>query len=169
MKAAVFVLFAVLVISFSYAYQIDQSREQLLSKYYSQVDAKVPKSVRALIGDERVNAYIGHSVLGIEIYRGELRSFEYAPLSNPSIVIVVSDNAAERIENRSMGLMDAMDSGGIRIMANNWLSALKVEALKRAYSMSGIDRRLTDKGVAEESIYSTNSLFMYRTRIPVWN
>jgi len=168
MKAAIFALLAVLLISVSYAYQIEQSREQLLTKYYSQVDAKVPKSVRTLIGDERVNMYIGHSVIGFETYRGELRSFEYAPLSNPTITIIVSDDAAEKIENRSMGIQEAIDSGGIRIRESNWVSMLKVEALKRAYAVSGIDRRLTNQSISEDEIYSTNSLFM-RTRISVWN
>jgi len=35
--------------------------------------------------------------------------------------------------------------------------------------LSGIDRRLTDKSVVEEEIYSTNSLFMVRQRVQVWN
>jgi len=169
MKAAAFALLSVLILSAPCAYQIEQSREELLMKYYSQVDAKLPKSVRTLIGDERVNAYIGHSVLGIEILRGELRSLEYAPISSPSIVVVVDDVTAERIENRSMGIQEAIDSGGIRIRAGNWLSALKVEALKRAYSLSGIDHRLTNQSIAEDEIYSTNSLFMARARFSVWN
>jgi len=169
MKALMLVAFVSAMLCCANAYQIEQSREQLLSKYYSQVDQKVPKSARVLVGDERINAYIGHSVIGMETRRGELYSFEYAPLANPSIVIIVTDDAAERIENRSIGLLEAMDSGGITVKANNWVSAFKVEALKRAYAVSGIDARLTDKSVKEDEIYSTNSLFMQRARFSVWN
>jgi len=169
MKAVLFALFAVLLVSVSYAYQIEQSREQMLSKYYSQVDAKVPKSMRMLLGDERINFYIGQSAIGIETRQGELRTFEYKPLSSPTIVIVVSDLAAESIENRSMGILEAMGNGGIRVKTSNWFSSFKVEALKQAYAVSGIDKRLTDKSIEEEDIYSANSLFMTRQRISVWN
>jgi len=169
MKALAFALFAALLLSVSHAYQIEQSREEMLAKYYSYVDAKIPKSLRLLVGDERVNAYIGQSVIGIETRKGELYSFEYAPLKDPNIVIIVTDKAAERIENRSMGVLEAMDNGGIRVKTYNWLSAFKVAALKNAYALSGIDKRLTDKGVQEDEIYSTNSLFMTRQRVLVWN
>ena len=169
MKALAFALFAVLLLSVSYAYQIEQTREELLAKYYAYVDAKVPKSARMIVGDEKVNAYIGQSVVGIETRRGELYSFEYAPLKDPNIVIIVTDEAAEKIENRTMGVLEAMDNGGIRIKTYNWLSAFKVAAIKNAYSISGIDRRITNKTVKEDEIYSTNSLFMIRQRVLVWN
>ncbi len=169
MKTCAFALLAVLLLGVSYAYQIEQPREELLAKYYAYVDAKIPKSARMIVGDMKVNAYIGQSVIGIETRRGELYSFEYAPLKGPSIVIIVTDGAAEKIENRSMGVLEAMDNGGIKIKTYNWLSAFKVAAIKNAYSLSGIDRRLTDKSVAEGDIYNTNSLFMSRTRISIWN
>jgi len=169
MNAPAFALFAALLLSVSHAYQIEQSREELLAKYYSYVDAKIPKSLRLLAGDERVNAYIGQSVVGIEIRKGELYSFEYAPLKTPTTVIIVTDDAAERIENRSMGVLEAMGNGGIRIKTYSWLSAFKVAALKNAYSLSGIDRRITNKTVKEDEIYSANSLFMTRQRVLVWN
>ena len=169
MKVLAFALFAAVLLSLSYAYQIEQTREQLLAKYYAYVDAKVPKSARMIVGDEKVNAYIGQSVIGIETRKGELYSFEYAPLKNPDIVIIVTDEAAEKIENRSMGLLEAMDNGGIKIKTYDWLSAFKVAAIKNAYSLSGIDKRLTDKRVAENEIYSTSSLFMVRQRVLVWN
>ncbi len=169
MKTALFVLSISLLLCLAHSYQIEQSREQLLAKYYAYVDQKIPKSARMLVGDERVNAYIGQSVIGLGVKRGELSSFEYEPLSSPSIVIIVSDDAAERIENRSMGILEAIDKGGIRIITNNWFSMFKVEALKRAYAISGIDSRLTDKNVRESDIYNTNSLFMTRTRVTVWN
>ena len=70
MKALAFALFAVLLLSVSYAYQIEQSREELLAKYYAYVDAKVPKTARMIVGDEKVNAYIGQSVVGIETRGG---------------------------------------------------------------------------------------------------
>jgi len=169
MKAIVFALFAALLVCASHAYQIEQTRDELLAKYYAYVDAKVPKSARMIVGDGRVNAYIGQSVMGIETRKGELYSFEYAPLKNPDIVIIVTDEAAEKIENRSMGLLEAMDNGGIKIKTYDWLSAFKVAAIKNAYSLSGIDKRLTDKRVAENEIYSTSSLFMVRQRVLVWN
>jgi len=169
MKVLAFALFAAVLLSLSYAYQIEQTREQLLAKYYAYVDAKVPKSARMIVGDEKVNAYIGQSVIGIETRKGELYSFEYAPLKNPNIVIIVTDEAAEKIENRSMGVLEAMGNGGIKIRTYNWLSAFKVAALQNAYSLSGIDKRITDKSVQEEEIYSTNSLFMIRPRVLVWN
>ena len=169
MKALAFALFAVLLLSVSYAYQIEQSREELLAKYYAYVDAKVPKTARMIVGDEKVNAYIGQSVVGIETRGGVLYSFEYAPLKNPNVVIFVTDDAAERIENRTMGILDAMDNGGIKIKTYDWLSAFKVAALKSAYEMSGIDRRLTNASVKEDEIYNTNSLFMNRQRFLVWN
>jgi len=169
MRALAFALFAMFLLSVSYAYQIEQTREQLLSKYYAYVDAKVPKTARMIVGDERVNAYIGQSVVGIETRGGELYSFEYAPLKNPNVAIFVTDDAAEKIENRTMGILEAMDNGGIRIKTYDWLSAFKVAALKSAYEMSGIDKRLTDKTVKEDEIYDTNSLFMNRQRFLVWN
>jgi len=169
MKAFVFVLFIVLLLSVPHAYQIEQTREELLAKYYAYIDAKIPKSARMIIGDEKVNVYIGQSVIGIETRKGELYSFEYTPLKNPNIVIIVADDAAEKIENRSLGVLDAMDSGGIKIKTYNWLSAFKVAAIKNAYSLSGVDKRLTDKSVKENDIYSTNSLFMNRQRVLVWN
>jgi len=169
MKLLAFALFAAVLLSLSYAYQIEQTREQLLAKYYAYVDAKVPKSARMIVGDEKVNAYIGQSVIGIETRKGELYSFEYAPLKNPNVVIIVTDEAAEKIENRSMGVLEAIGNGGIKIKTYNWLSAFKVAALQNAYSLSGIDRRITDKSVQEEEIYNTNSLFMIRQRVLVWN
>ena len=169
MRALAFALFAVLLLSVSYAYQIEQAREQLLAKYYAYVDAKIPKSARMIIGDEKVNAYIGQSVIGIETKKGELYSFEYAALKNPDIVIIVSDEAAEKIENRTMGVLEAIGNGGIKIKTYSWLAMFKVAALQNAYSLSGIDRRITDKNVDEGEIYNTNSLFMVRQRVLVWN
>jgi len=169
MKTLAFALFAVLLLSASYAYQIEQTREALLAKYYSYVDAKIPKSARMILGDEKINAYIGQSVIGIETRKGELYSFEYTALKDPNIVIVVTDDAAEKIENRSMGILEAIDNGGIKIKTYNWLSAFKVAAIKNAYSLSGIDKRLTNKNVKEDEIYSANSLFMNRPRVLVWN
>jgi hypothetical protein len=169
MRSIAFALFAVLLIGASYAYHIEQTREELLAKYYAYVDAKIPKSARMIVGDERVNAYIGQSVMGIETRRGELYSFEYAPLKDPNIVIIVTDEAAEKIENRTMSVLEAMDNGGIKIKTYNWLSSFKVAAIKNAYSLSGIDKRITNKTVKEEDIYSANSLFMNRQRVLVWN
>ncbi|MFA6214024.1 MAG: hypothetical protein WC717_01985 [Candidatus Micrarchaeia archaeon] len=169
MRALAFALFAAAILCAPHAYQIEQGRDELLAKYYAYVDAKVPKTARMIIGDEKVNAYIGQSVIGMETRRGELYSFEYEPVKNPNIIIIVTDEAAERMENRTMGVLEAIDSGGIRIKTNNWLSAIKMAALKNAYALSGIDRRLTDRSVPEEDIYSTNSLFMRRQRVLVWN
>ena len=169
MKTTAFALFAALLLCASHAYQIEQTRDELLAKYYAYVDAKVPKSARMIIGDEKVNAYIGHSVIGIETRKGELYSFEYAALANPDIVIVVSDDAAGKIENRSMGVLEAIDNGGIKIKTYSWLAMFKVAALQNAYALSGIDSRITNRNVKEGEIYSANSLFMNRQRVLVWN
>ena len=169
MKAYLSAFFAALMLCTSYAYHIEQSRDDLLAKYYIQVDQKIPKSARMIVGDERVNAYIGQSVVGIETKRGELYSFEYAPVKNPSITIIVSDEAARMIEEREMGVLEAIGNGGIKIKTSSWFSAFKVEALKRAYDISGIDKRLTDKSIPEKDIYQANSLFMSRPRFTVWN
>ena len=169
MKAYAFALFTALLLCTSYAYQLEQTRDELLAKYYAYVDAKIPKSARMIVGDEKVNAYIGQSVIGIETRNGELYSFEYAALKNPNVVIIVTDTAAEKIEDRSMGVLEAIDNGGIKIKTYNWLSAFKVAALQNAYALSGIDKRITNKNVKEDDIYSANSLFMNRQRVFVWN
>ncbi|MCX6771623.1 MAG: hypothetical protein NTX79_06215 [Candidatus Micrarchaeota archaeon] len=169
MKAFAFVLFAALLLCASHAYQIDQSRDDLLAKYYAYVDAKVPKTARMIVGNEKVNAYIGQSVIGVETRNGELYSFEYAALANPDIVVIVSDEAAEKIENRSTGVLEAMDNGGIQIKTYSWLAMFKVAALRNAYALSGIDKRLTNRTIDERDIYNANSLFMVRQRVFVWN
>jgi len=169
MKAFAFAIFAVFLLGAPFAYQIEQTRDEMLAKYYAYVDAKIPKSARMIVGDEKANAYIGQSVIGIETRRGDLYSFEYAPLKNPNIVIIVTDEAAEKIENRSMGLLEAMGNGGIKIKTYSWLSAFKVAALQNAYALSGIDKRLTSKNIKEDEIYNANSLFMTRQRVLVWN
>jgi hypothetical protein len=169
MRAPAFAVFVALLLSLSHAYQIEQTRDELLSDYYSYVDAKIPKSARLLIGDEKINVYMGQSVLGIETKKGELYSFEYAPVKSPNIAIIVSDLAAERIGNRSEGVLDAIDNGGIQIRTYSWFSAFKMAALRSVYSLSGIDKRLTDKNVKEGDIYSANSLFLFSQRVLVRN
>jgi hypothetical protein len=169
MRALLFALIAALMLATASAYQIDATRDELLVKYYAQVEQKIHQSARMIVGSEKVNAYIGHSVIGIETRNGALYSFEFAPVANPSIVITVTDDAAGRIENRTLGILPAIDSGGIKVKANNWMSQFKVEALKSAYAISGIDKRLTNKSVSEKDIYSANSLFMNRPRVTWWN
>jgi hypothetical protein len=159
-----FAVFAclLLLLSCASAYTIKSSREQMLAKYYENYD-KIPKSARLLVGDESVNAYIGQSVIGIKIDNGELTYFEFSPVKNPGIVIVVSDSAAERIERGQMGILQAIDNGGIKITAKSFMSALKVEALKKIYAMSGADRELVKGQTGSPPL--SNSIAILRARI----
>lgn len=164
-KLAFAIFFLTLLISSSFCYRIKQSRDVLLDRYYSYVEPKIPKSIKAIVGDERINVYIGESVVGIETKRGELYRLELSPIKNPTIVITVTSEAAEKIEKRKMGILEALENGGIKIKTYRWVSALKVEAIKKAYALSGIEKRLLNKDIKESEIYSTNSFFV-RPRQP---
>lgn len=142
-----------------------QSREEMLNYYYSSVDGKIPKSARMLIGDEKINVYVSSQAIGIETTRGELSSFETYPVAKPTIVVRVSDTALERLSARKTGLLALVDTGEIRIEPKTLLSALKVEAMKRIYAVSGADRQLFSSPSAPQAPNSFNSLYVQRTRI----
>jgi len=144
MKVSAAAVFALLLLNLLSAYQLNKTRDQLLSSYYSDVDSKIPNGLRALVGDEKINVNIGGRTIGIETRSGRLYSFEYAPLKNPGIVITVSDEAADRIGRKEMGVMAAIDSRLITIRTTNFFSMLKVEALKRVYVASGMDKKLME-------------------------
>lgn len=163
--AAALLLFA-LCLSLADAYYIKQSRDQLLDYYFAYVDGKVPRSARMLIGDERINAYIGSQEMGIETRRGQLYSFEMYAFEKPTIVVRVTDDAADRLSNREIGIMQAIDSGGIKIEPKTLLSSIKVEMIKRIYAISGADDKIMGKRNYPASPYTSSSIYAVRkTRI----
>jgi hypothetical protein len=129
----------------SFAFKITQSRDEMLLYYQTYVQEKVPKTAKLLIGDERINVHIAGRIFGIQTKYGDLYSFEEVSLEKPGIVVKVSDDAAEKIAKKQMGVMQAIGSGGIRIEAKSFLSALKVEAAKRVYAVSGADEKILGK------------------------
>jgi len=145
MRLAALAVAFILLASTSFAFKISQSRDELLIYYQTYVQEKIPKTAKLLIGDEAVNVYIGGRVFGIRTKYGDLYSFEEVALEKPGIVVKVSDSAAEKIAKRQMGVMQAIDSGGIRIEAKSFMSALKVEAAKRIYAVSGADEKILGK------------------------
>lgn len=117
----------------------NSTRDEMLLYYQEHVQDKIPKTAELIIGDERINLYIDGRVFGIETRQGELYSFEAAPLGNPTIVVTVSDQAGQDIASGKSGVLSEIDSGGIKIDAKNFFSALKVEVAKRIYAVSGAD------------------------------
>ena len=161
-------LFAVLVaflISSCSAYSLNLTREQMLAYYQSSIEPKIPAAARMLLGDERINVYVGGKVLGIETARGQLYSFETSPMQDPTIVVAVGDSAVENISAGREGILSAIDSGEIRIAPKNFFSAIKVEAMKRVYAVSGADRRISGAGAAWQAGSGLNSLYVQRTWI----
>ena len=144
---AVFLLLA----SLSFSYQLTKSREEMLAYYYSNIDGKLPKSMKMLIGDEKANVYIGGKVLGIETRGGELQSFELYAVENPGIIIRVSDDAAEKIAKKQLGVLAAIEDGGITIEGKGWYATFKVEVLKRLYAVAKIDDIVLGKKPASAS------------------
>jgi hypothetical protein len=150
--AVLILIFAIAMSLPAHAYTIDQSREQLLAKYYADVEPKIPPSARMLVGDERINAYIGNQTFGAVVVNGDLESFDYSLVDNPTITIRVTDYAADSISDGQMGIMDAINNGGITIQTSNLLSALKVAVMERIYAASGYDKRLTQgNGMIDDS------------------
>ena len=72
MKPGAFALFSFLLLSASSAFELNQTREQMLAYYYSKIDENVPKSARLLLGDEKVNIRLGGKTIGISILHGSL-------------------------------------------------------------------------------------------------
>lgn len=159
MKTLALLLSLSLMLTLASAYDIGMSREELLEGYYEQVSDKIPKSARFLLGDERINVYIGASVIGIETKNGELRTLETRALERASITIIVSDEAAQKIEDGKIGVLSAMEGGGIKVKTSNIFSSFKVEALKKVYSVSGYDKMITSKGAKDSSSQTTSSMY----------
>ncbi|MEM2138430.1 MAG: hypothetical protein QW568_05050 [Candidatus Anstonellaceae archaeon] len=145
MRLAALAVAFILLASTSFAFKISQSRDELLIYYQTYVQEKIPKTAKLLIGDEKLNVYIAGRVFGIQTKYGDLYSFEEVALEKPGIVVKVSDDAAEKIAKKQMGVMQAIESGGIKIEAKSFLAALKVEAAKRIYAVSGADEKLLGK------------------------
>lgn len=158
-------LFAVLLSSAAFAYRLTATREEMLSYYYSNIDAKVPKTAKLLLGDEKINVYIANDIIGIETRGGELASFEMAPVENPSIIIRVSNEAAEKIAKKRMGVLDAIEQGGITIKTQGWYPAFKVEVLKRLYAVAKIDDIILGKKKPGAEGDLSNSAIVQRARI----
>ena len=159
--AVVLLLFS----SVSFSYKIVQSREEMLSYYYSNIDAKVPKTAKLLIGDEKINVYIGTDIIGIETHGGELSSFELTPLESPNIIIRVSDYAAEAIAKKRMGILDAIDEGEITIETKGFYAAFKVEVVKRLYAVAKIDDIVLGKKKAPAGTDLSNSAYVQKAKI----
>lgn len=155
------ILLILAFLPFGNAYTVNQSREQLLARYYADVEPKIPPSARMLIGDERINAYIGNQTFGAVVQRGSLTAFDYSPLDNPTITVRVSDYAADSISKGQMGIMDAIDNGGITIQTSSFLSAIKVAMMERIYAASGYDRKIAQGSGSQESEY----VYIQRTSV----
>lgn len=162
MRVALALLLFALCLSLADAYYIKQTRDQLLDYYFAYVDDKIPKSARMLIGDERINAYVGSQAMGIETRRGQLYSFEMYALEKPTIVVRVSEDAADKLSQRKIGIMQAIDSGGIRIEPKTLLSSIKVEMIKRIYAVSGVDEKILGKKNYPVAPYTSSSIYFVR-------
>ncbi len=166
MRLLAAILLGLAAVSLASAYELSETREEMLLYYYSNIEDKIPKSARMLVGDEKINVYLGGKVIGIETKYGKLSTFELEPVEKPGIIIVVSDYAAQAISARKMGILEAIDKGEIRIQAKNLFSLLKVEAAKRIYAVSGADKELLgEKKPSQADAY--NSVFVQRAKI--WN
>jgi len=161
-------LTCLLLLSLCYPYRLNKTREELLADYQTNVDPRIPKSAKVLLGSERINVYFGQDVFGVETRNGELYYFETRTLPDPGIVVKVSNRAAEQMAKRKMGIMSALDSGEMTIEGKNLLSSLKIEVAKRIYAVSGGDDYLLGKKTSpSESAKTYNAVYISRTRI--WN
>lgn len=165
MRLLALALFSLFLFSLCFSYTLSASREEMLNYYYSSIEGKLPKSARMLIGDERVNVYLGGQVVGLETMRGELYSFETSPVQAPTIVIRVSDSAMEGITSKKIGLLAAIETGEIQLEPKTFFSAVKIEMIKRIYAASGADRKLFGSGASGWQNGNYNSLYVQRTRI----
>ncbi|MCX8198132.1 MAG: hypothetical protein N3F07_02980 [Candidatus Micrarchaeota archaeon] len=129
--------------SLAHPFAFNYTRQEIITHYQSKIEPQVPKSARMLIGDEKVNVEIGGKAIGAEFQKGELVYLEMGRLANPGIEISVSDYAAEEIQQGRSGVIPMLDRGEIKVKANSFLAALKVEAAKRIYAISGADEKIT--------------------------
>lgn len=147
------------------AYVLNDSREEMLAYYQTYLEPKIPKSAKAILGDERINLQIGGRTLGIETRRGELSGFSTWPVESPTIEVVVSDAAAEAIKGKKVGIMPCLENGWIRVRTGNFFTAVKVEMMKRIYAVSGADDLITGKRSPPRSLESYNSIYIQRAKI----
>ena len=164
-KALAAFVFLALLFSSCSAYTLSLTREQMLTYYQGSMEPKLPRTAKLLLGDERINAYVGGKALGIETRHGELHSFEMSALTDPTIVVRVTDSALEGISAGREGILAAIDAGEIAVEPQNFLSAIKLEAMKRIYAASGADRKLFGAGASWQAANSANSLYVQRARI----
>ncbi len=151
--------------SVCFAYALTETREEMLTYYQEKIEPKVPKSARMLVGNEKINVYVGGKVLGIETRRGELYSFETAPLNNPTIIVTVTDEAFGSIEQKKTGILPLIESGGIRIEAKTFFSAIKIETIKRIYAVSGMDDVIMGRKKGYSAMENYNSIYVQKVRI----
>jgi hypothetical protein len=167
-----FSIFAIcLLLSALHAYRLNASREELLAYYQNHLEEKMPRSAKMLIGSERINVYVGGEVFGIETRLGELYYFEEYALEKPGIVINVTDDAAQKITTGKAGILQSIDDGGIKIESKNFLSALRVETIKRIYAISGVDDQLTGrkKGMFPSPPAAPGYSSTYTQTAHIWN
>ncbi|MFA6489350.1 MAG: hypothetical protein WCT52_01605 [Candidatus Micrarchaeia archaeon] len=158
-------VFLVFLLNFCSAYVLNESREEMLSYYQTYLEPKIPRTAKALLGDERINVQIGGKTLGIATKRGELSDFEVHAIGNPTIEVAVSDAAAEAIKGKKVGIMPCLDDGSIKVRTSNFFTAVKVEMMKRIYAVSGADDAITGKAAPSRSIESYNSIYIQRAKI----
>ncbi len=158
-------MFSLFALPLLHSFALNGTREQMLIYYQTAVEPKIPKTAKALLGDEKINVEIGGKTLGIETRRGELYGFSFTPIAFPSIEVNVSDAAADAIAAKKMGVMAALDNGGITVRASSWYTALKVEMMKRIYASSGADDYLTGRRALPRSMESYNSIYIQRAKI----
>ncbi|MCX8194610.1 MAG: hypothetical protein N3G22_00665 [Candidatus Micrarchaeota archaeon] len=158
-------LLALFTLAFSF--EIKQSREEMLDYYFSHIEDKIPSSAKMLIGNEKMNVYVGGKVIGVEVKNGRLYSFEMHPVEKPNVIIHVSDEAAEKISNGESGIMQEIDRGGIRLEAKNLLSAIKIEMIKRIYAISGADEKIKkeNKKLASAPLTADSLYFVKKAKI----
>lgn len=165
-KLALFILlFSLFALNFLQAFTLNGTREEMLIYYQTAIEPKMPNTAKALLGDERINLAIGGKTLGIETRQGELYGFGFTPIVNPSITVAVSDAAAGGIAAKKLGILSAINNGGITVRTSNWYTALKVEMMKRIYAASGADDHLTGKRAMPRSLESYNAIYIQRAKI----
>ena len=141
------------------------TREQLLNYYQSNVQPKLPRTALMLIGSERINVYAAGRVFGIVTLNGNLASFDTKPVSDPTIIVTISDSAIDKLYDRQEGLLAALSSGEITIKTTNFFSALKIAAIKSIYAASGADSRFFSPGADWPAAPGTNSMLVQRVWI----
>ncbi|MEM4555022.1 MAG: hypothetical protein QXT25_04190, partial [Candidatus Anstonellaceae archaeon] len=73
--ALVALLFACL--AFGQHQEQEWNAEEMLAYYQANIDHKVPKSAKMLLGNERINAYVKGYIIGIQTKRGEIQQFGF--------------------------------------------------------------------------------------------